>query len=206
MNLLFSLQLNVNVSRAHTLNQNIAVCMPTIKLVRRTIRNSFTTATRSLLIGNWFNAWWIGNGRNSLVPALLMPGRAYFLWCLNWISEFWSVDQLKQDIPHTQLFSTLSWEKKKKKSQENNWDGSVVNMNLSWNPSFHWAVPLIYVAQRSAALPNVLLQQRHPLKCEKEQNWHSGACPRTVITSSCLMQATIRQTALPFSRLSDGTL
>lgn len=54
------------------------------------------------------------------------------------------------------------------KKEEYNSDWSVMNMNLSCYPTFHCAVPLIYVAQRTAALPNVLLQQRHPLKCEEE--------------------------------------
>lgn len=121
MNLLYSFQQNVTVSRAHKLKQNIPVCMQTIKLVRKTIRKSFTTATRVLLMSNSFNAWWIGNGRNSLVPALLMRGCAYFLCCLNRISEFWSVDQQKQDISHTQLFPLFlddSWTKKEKKSRK----------------------------------------------------------------------------------------
>lgn len=43
---------------------------------------------------------------------------------------------------------------------------------ISYSPSFYSAVPLIYVTQRITALPNVFLQQCHPLKCKKEHILH----------------------------------
>lgn len=80
----------------------------------------------------------------------------------------WCVGQQKQDITYN--FSNQL--QTKHYSRKQSADELIMNIIISYSPSFYCAVPLINVTQRITALPNVFLQHCHPLKCKKEHILH----------------------------------